>query len=624
MRREYERYRTFTRRALLLGAGQLSLFGLLAGRLYYLQVTESDRYAGLADENRINLRLIPPERGLIVDRTGRPLAMNRQTYRVYVVPEQTPDLSVTLDALAKVVPLPDHDRQRVLRTASRQRPFIPITVLDDLSWDQVAAVSVNTPDLPGVQTDVAQRRVYPEGRLAAHVVGYVGAVSERDLTGDPLLGLPEFKIGKAGVERTQDSVLRGSAGRSEVEVNALGRVRRELSRQEGQTGAEVQITIDAELQRFAANRLGDDSGAAVVLDVNTGEVLAMVSSPSYDPNAFARGIDAEEWKALVSNDLAPLSDKAISGQYAPGSTFKMAVALAALEHGVVGRTQSYFCNGVLELGDGRFHCWRHSGHGMVDMHAALVESCDIYFYELARRVGVDRIADMARRLGMGTRLGIELPNEKPGLVPTRDWKRAHIGRAWQLGETLITGIGQGYVLATPLQLAIMTARLVNGGRPVTPRLTRPTAAELDRSAELSALPELGLGAEALRIIRRAMVGVTESPEGTAYAARITAPGFEMGGKTGTSQVRRIGAAERRTGIRRNEDRPRAERDHALFVGFAPIAAPRYAVAVIVEHGGGGARMAAPIARDLLLEAQQLWSARDTATRNPADAVPGSG
>ncbi len=610
MRREFKRHKTFTRRALFLGGAKLGLFTLLGGRLYHLQVLQSQHYAGLAEDNRVSPRLLPPERGLILDRFGVPLAVNRQTYRVFIIPEQTPSLEETLTRLEKLIPVRPGERERILRTVQRMRPFTPVTVVDNLDWEDVARVSAHSLDLPGVAADMVPRRLYPQGHYSAHVVGYVGAVAEEDLDGDPVLTIPEFRIGKAGIERVREADLRGRAGVSHVEVNAVGRVIRELSREEGEPGKDLVLTIDAALQRFATERLAGETGAAVVLDSQTGEVLAMVSSPTYDPNAFDRGISSREWESLLRNPLAPLSNKAVSGQYAPGSTFKMVVALAALEHNIVSPGKTFFCGGMLKLGDGRFHCWRRGGHGHVNLHDGIVQSCDVYFYEVARRVGIDRIAAMAERLGLGKRLGIELPGERSGLVPTKSWKLEALGKPWLIGETLIAGIGQGYVLTTPLQLAVMTARLVNGGRGVLPRLTRRIG-EQRVAPEPGAAEDLKLTPEWLKLVRAAMDGVTNQRWGTAYGARIAEPGMEMGGKTGTSQVRRISASERRSGVRTQEELEREERDHALFVGYAPVDDPRYAVAVIVEHGGGGSRVAAPIARDLLKEVQRRDPARRT-------------
>lgn len=621
MYREYIRYKAFTRRAAVLGAGQLALFSALAARMYYLQVLQSDHYAMLADENRISLRLLPPMRGNIVDRDGAPLAVNRVNYRVVIVPEQTSNVEQTLDAFSAIMPVADHERERILREIRRKRPFLPVTIRETLTWHEVARIEVNAPDLPGVMIDVGQTRHYPLAEEVAHVLGYVAPVAERELTGDPLLELPGFRIGKSGIEKTYDLALRGTAGTSEVEVNAIGRVIRELDRKPGQLGREVALTLDLDLQKYATERFGEDSGAAVVIDVLSGEVLAMASKPGFDPNTFNRGLSERQWQALVSDPRGPLNNKAISGQYAPGSTFKMMVALAGLESGVVNRYHRVFCSGSVTLGNARFHCWKKEGHGWLDMVPGITQSCDVYFYDVARRVGIDRIAAMAVRFGLGRAVGIDLPGEADGLMPTPEWKLATFGVPWQAGETLVSGIGQGYVLATPLQLAVMQARLVNGGSKVTPYLARdlvtPDGVAPRPQPEV---PSIGVSQASLAVVTEAMKEVVNNPRGTAYRSRITEPGMAMGGKTGTSQVRRITKAERLTGIRKNEDLPLEERDHALFVGYAPVDAPRYAVAVVVEHGGGGSKAAAPIVRDILIETQRRAPAALAGTRGPSPAA----
>lgn len=608
MRSDSDRYKSFTRRTAALAGIKLALLGVLGGRMYQLQVVQADRYATLAEENRINLRLLPPPRGRITDRRGKLLAINRQNYRVLMTVERAGDAEATLDALARYIFIGEGDRSQVLREVGRKRSFVPITVRENLDWSEVARVEVNAPDLPGVTIDVGRSRFYPSTDVGAHVLGYVAAVSEDELNGDPLLELPGFKIGKSGVEKTYDGTLRGRAGTSQVEVNAIGRVIRELSRQDGEPGRDITLTIDQELQRFATQRLGEESGSAVVLDVLTGEVLALVSVPSFDPNAFNAGLSGADWSALVNNKRSPLSNKAIAGQYAPGSTFKMIVALAALENGVTSPEQTVFCNGKYEFGNGTFHCWKRWGHGRVDMVDAIAESCDVFFYDLARRVGIDRIAEMAGRFGLGQDLGIDLPGERAGLMPTKAWKLAVQGVAWQPGETLVAGIGQGFVLTTPLQLAVMTARLVNGGRSVVPRITRR---EQDSEASGEADLQIDVASAHLRLVRRGMDEVVNGPMGTARAVRVEDQALAFGGKTGTAQVRRISERERQLGVRKNEDLPWHARDHAMFVGYAPLAEPRYAVAVVVEHGGGGSKVAAPIARDILLEVQRLDPVRAT-------------
>ncbi|WP_430469715.1 penicillin-binding protein 2 [Thalassospira lucentensis] len=609
--RDSDRFRLFTRRALMLGAGKGLLLTGLAARMYYLQVLESDRYRTLADENRISHRLLPPPRGLITDRFGAQLAVNRQNYHIMIVREQTPDVRRTLEILNQIIDLGPGIIERVERDVAKRRSFVPVTVRDNLTWDEVARVGVNAPDLPGLIIDAGRSRDYPEGPHLAHTLGYVAAVSEKELNGDPLLELPGFTIGKSGIEKVYDLALRGKAGTSQVEVNALGRVIRELEREEGESGNTVVMTLDLELQRYANQRLSrQESASAVVMDIHNGEVLAMASHPAYDPNAFATGISHRLWNSLVNNPYSPLSNKAVNGTYAPGSTFKMCVALAGLESGIISADQRFFCNGHLDLGNARFHCWKRGGHGWVNMHNSLKHSCDVYYYEISQKIGIDRIAAMANKLGLGTETGIDLPNERSGLIPTKDWKEIQLGKRWQGGETLIASIGQGYVLTTPLQLCTMTARIASG-KAVKPHLTRDhVAPDGISSRQNEEFPDLQISRASLARVRDGMNGVSNELHGTGYRARIDIKGMELAGKSGTSQVRRITMRERQTtGVLDNDDLPWKYRDHALFVAFAPIENPRYACAVVVDHGGGGSSVAAPIVRDLLIKAQELQSAR---------------
>jgi penicillin-binding protein 2 len=603
MRRDQDLARLFTRRAALLAGGQAVLFAALAGRMYYLQVVEADRFAMLADENRINPRLLPPPRGRILDRFGVHLADNRQDYRAVIVREQAKDVAAVLERLVGIVGIDEEDRNRILKEVARRRAFVPVKVREGLSWEEVSRIEVNTPDLPGVSIEAGQIRNYRFGEVTAHALGYVSAVSESELTGDPLLELPGFRVGKDGLERSYEDRLRGTAGSSQVEVNAVGRVIRELAREEPTPGSELAVTIDIELQRSLFDRLSQEiSASAVVMDTSNGDVLALVSSPSFDPNRFASGLTALEWQTLVENPLKPLTNKAIAGLYAPGSTFKMIVALAALATGL-DPSHQVFCGGETRLGNATFHCWKKEGHGTLDMLGGIKNSCDLYFYDTARRAGIDAIAEMARRFGMGEAVGIDLPRERPGLVPDPNWKLATFGEPWQPGETLVAGIGQGFTLATPLQLAVMAARIANGRNAVTPRLVR--------TAEPPTWSALDVPQKHMRIVQEGMSRVTNEVGGTAYGARIQEPGMAMAGKTGTAQVRRISLAERLSGIKKNEDLPWLQRDHALFVAFAPVGAPRYAIAVVVEHGGGGSKVAAPIARDALILAQRRSSAGDS-------------
>ncbi|MBF0129771.1 MAG: penicillin-binding protein 2 [Alphaproteobacteria bacterium] len=603
MHGDVDRTRVLNRRVVFLGVGKAVLLSTLIGRLYFLQVLEADRYKLLSDENQFNIYPLAPPRGRIVDRLGTPLAVNAQNFQAQVVLEVARDLNRVLDAISAIYPLSEHDRQRIRREAEHRRRFMPVTVAENLSWEQMARLQVNAPDLPGLVISQGLTRNYPLRELGAHILGYVSSVSEDDESDDPLMDLPGFRIGKAGVERTHDLALRGRGGTYTVEVNAVGRIMKEHDRQEGEPGAEVRLSLDIRLQKFAAERLGEESGAVVVMDIHTGEVVLMASSPSFDPNAFSRGLNAQEWKDLITNPRSPLTNKVIAGQYAPGSTFKMMVALAALEAGVATPDTRVSCPGFYNLGNARFHCWKKGGHGSLDMVSGIMHSCDVYFYEMSHRVGIDRIADMARRFGMGSRLGIELPGERPGLIPDRRWKKANMRESWQAGETLVAGIGQGFMLATPLQLCTMVARIANGGFATTPHLTiHPADPHLVKPSNLSTV---GVADKHLEVVRRGMYSVSNIPGGTAYASRVMLPGLQMSGKTGTSQVRRISAQERATGVRKNEDLPWLERDNALFVAYAPESSPRYAIAVIVEHGGSGSKAAAPIARDIMTEVLKL-------------------
>lgn len=615
LNRGEDQYRVFSRRAAILVGGKAALLSALIGRMYYLQVIEADRYQLMAEENRINLRLLTPSRGQIFDRFGVPLAINQQNYQVLIKSENNPDIEKTLTHLGRLIPLSAFDRKRILKDVSRKKKFVPVLVREYLEWEDVARIEVNAPDLPGITIESGSLRFYPQGEAAFHALGYVGAVSPKHKTGDRLLELPGFKVGLSGVEQTFDLALRGKAGSSQLEVNALGRVIRELDRKEGKTGQNIVLTIDTSLQKQAMKALEGKTGSIVVLDVHTGATMVQASSPSFDPNNFTNGISENEWKELSEDERAPLRNKAIAGEYAPGSTFKMIVALAALEAGIINKNTSFFCSGSLTLGDGKFHCWKRHGHGLTNLKKGISQSCDVYFYELSRRVGIDRIAIMAKRFGLGQNLDLDIPGSRPGLIPNKAWKKAAIGKSWVRGETLLAAIGQGFVLTTPMQLATMVARLANGGKAITPFVARDIISR-NKIISRTDLPasDMGLNPNHLRMVLKSMEAVINNQWGTAYRARIMVPGMGMGGKTGTSQVRRITQAERDSGIIKNEQLPWKRRDHALFVGFAPIVSPRYAISVVIEHGGGGSKIAAPIARDIMV---------DTLNRDPAGQAPGA-
>jgi penicillin-binding protein 2 len=595
-------HRKMGRRALLLGGAQLAFAGALGMRMRYLQVDQADQFRLLAEENRINIRLIPPARGKLFDRNGAVIAQNTPSYRVVIVPEDAGDVELILSRLSQLIELVPEELERAQTEMRRSPPFLPITVADQISWEDVSKIAVNAPALPGITPEVGLTRVYPQGADFAHVVGYVGPISDYDLeridNPDQLLRIPRFQIGKVGLEAKEEDNLRGKAGAKRVEVNATGRIMRELDRREGQPGADLQLSVDAELQAYVQARLGVESASAVVIDCETGDLRAIASAPSFDPNLFVRGISVADYRELTENRYRPLANKSVQGTYPPGSTFKMITALAGLEAGIITADDTAYCPGHMEISGRRFHCWKRAGHGHVDLQNSIKQSCDVYYYDLALKVGIDKISTMAKKFGLGVRHDLPMSAVARGLAPNRDWKMRNYGQDWLIGDTANAAIGQGYLLASPMQLAVMTARLATG-RNIEPRLVKSV-----NSAEQStgAGARLDINENHLRQVRRAMFSVSNDRRGTGYRSRIIEDGYRMAGKTGTSQVRNITAAERRAGVIHNRDLPWERRDHALFVDFAPFDNPKYAVAVVVEHGGGGSVAAAPIARDITLQA----------------------
>lgn len=597
-----ESARRINRRALFMGGAMGAMFAVLGVRMRYLSVEQADEFRLLAEENRIAIRLIPPERGKLFDRNGKLIAGNEQNYRVTITREDAGDVDLVLARLTKLIPLTPEDIERIKRDIKRNSAFVPVIVADRLDWNDFSKVAMNAPSLPGVSPEVGLSRHYPLVEDFSHVVGYVGPVSERDLeerpNPDPVLRLPEFQIGKIGVERWMEETLRGSAGNKRIEVNHVGRVMRELERTDGTPGQDVQLTIDADVQNFVQARLGEESAACVVMDVESGDIIACASAPGFDPNLFVRGISQRDYSALMEDDHRPLANKTVQGAYPPGSTFKMVTALAALEAGVITPETTHNCPGYIEFGDRRFHCWKRGGHGRVDLARSLAESCDVYYYEIAQKVGIDKIAEMGRRLGLGIRHDLPMSAISEGIMPNKAWKQERWGQDWRIGDTINASIGQGYVLASPLQLTVMTARIATG-RAISPRLVRAIGG---KPVEVPQAEPLGFDSSGLRQVREGMFEVMNTQHGTAFSSRIADEAMLIAGKTGTSQVRNITAAERARGVVSNDQLPWNRRDHALFVGFAPYDNPRYAVTVVVEHGGGGSAVAAPIARDAILRA----------------------
>lgn len=592
IRSESDREQLFSRRALFIGAVQGGIGLLLAGRMAYLSVFEQEKYKLLAEDNRVSVRLIPPRRGWIVDRSGKPLALNRPDYRLELIAEQVGDLDTTLAEISRVIALTPEDIERIRADVKRLPGYVPVEVAKDMPWDQFAAVNVRLPELPGVQPIRGFARYYPDGAAVGHLLGYVGSPTREQFleTKDPLYVFPGFRLGKDGIEKMLDDPLRGKAGARRSEVNARGRIIRDLQTVDDTPGATVKLTIDRDLQAYAARRLGEESASVVVMDCWTGDVLCQLSMPAFDPNAFSDGISHTEWNTLNADERHPLINKSVQGIYPPGSTFKMMTALAILDAGFKPE-DGCNCSGRYYFGGHAFHCHKRGGHGGVSLSSGIFQSCDTYFYHFGRQAGIDRMAVTARKFGLGQEFDLPVPTQRSGIVPDQAWKMKRYGQKWLPGETLSCAIGQGYNATTPLQLAVMTARLASG-REVQPQLllggTRKRFGELD------------VPPDHLALIRQAMADVVNSPRGTAGRSRLPVAGVQMAGKTGTAQVRRITAADRRRGGKFGGlGVPWKHRDHALFVAFAPVEAPRYAMSIIVEHGISGSGTAGPIARDIM-------------------------
>ena len=582
---------SFTRRTLFLGATQGAVGLMLAGRMAWLAIADHDRYQALSETNRARSMLIPPRRGWIVDRTGKPIAVNRSDFRVDLIPDLLADREREIALLTEMLRLTPDDLDRLHAALDRAAGFQPVQVLEDLDYERFAQINLRLPDLPGVIPARGFSRSYPAGAAVAHLVGYVGSASAEDYkkNRDPLLITPGFKIGKQGLERVFNDWLRGQPGAKRSEVTARGRLVRELTTQAEAPGHTLRLTVDAGLQQYIAERMGTESGSVVVIDTTNGDILAMVAMPAFDPNSFSRGISHDEWDMLAADDHLPLLNKTLQGLYPPGSTVKPMNALALLEAGV-SPDEHVVCSGAMRVGNSFFHCWRHQGHGAIDMHRAVQQSCDIYFYQMARRVGTQTLAGMAKRLGLGEKSPLPFTSQRFGTVPDPAWKLHKYNKAWTVSDTLNSAIGQGYTLVNPLQLAVAASRIASG-KALVPRIVHRTT---DRAPA-----PLGVSEAHLRIVRDAM-GAVVGPGGTAGAARIQVPGVAMGGKTGSAQVRHISMADRAAGRAKalGDSGAWRLRDHGLFVAFAPVEQPRFAVGIILEHAGHGAT-AAQMARDAI-------------------------
>ena len=567
---------SFSRRAWLLGMGQGAVGVALAARMGWLAVAQNEHFTRLSESNRVNLTLVPPRRGWIVDRHGAPIANNRTSFRVDIIPDRLEDRERVLATLARLLALTPQQVARIGIDLDNAAGFQPVQVADKLEWERFAAVNVHLPELPGVAPSQTFARHYPAGAAVAHLTGYVGAptADQYKATRDALLVVPGFKLGKDGLEKTLEPELRGTPGAKRNEVTARGRLIATLATRPGAPGHNQRLTIDAGLQEYAARRIGTNSGSVVVMDCRSGEILALVSMPAYDPNSFSDGISHLEWNMLSQNDHVPLMNKVTQGLYPPGSTVKPMNGLALMTNGVDPHAR-VVCTGSLRVGTGVFHCHKRGGHGALDLKNAIMQSCDIYFYEMVRRLGYDRVAPVARTMGLGQTFDLPLAGQRFGTVPDSAWKQRKYKTGWTVADSLNASIGQGYVLTNPLQLAVMASRLASG------RAVQPSLLARDVRSDAPALP---YDPEQLAIVRDAMWGVVNGG-GTGSAARLQIPGVFIAAKTGTAQVRRITMAERRSGVLKNGALPFKLRDHALLVCFAPADNPRYAACIVLEHNG---------------------------------------
>jgi penicillin-binding protein 2 len=580
---------TFSRRMMLLGGAQAAVGTLLIGRMSWLAIAQNQKYQLLSESNRVQLIPVPPRRGWIVDRNGKPIAINRSSFRVDIIPQQLVDGPRVVEQVARLLKLPPDEVERINRELATSRGFQPVSVAENVPYEHYAAITVRLPELSGVAASRGFTRFYPAGSAVGQLVGYVGSANQKEYEAEdknPLLLVPGVKIGKEGLEKTLEPILRGTPGGQRVEVTARGKLVKELDPKPDRSGGTVQLTIDADLHEYAARRIGDQSGSIVVLDVQNGDVLAMPSMPSFNPNNFSDGISANEWKMLSQDDHLPLVDKVLEALYPSGSTIKPLMALALLKAGVDPK-RIVVCNRAYPVGNHVFHCDQR--HGPVALEDAVIKSCDIYFYDSCRRVGAEALAPIIKEMGFGEKFDMPFDFQRFGTVPDPEWMLRKYHREWQTYDTINMSIGQGNVLINPLQLAVAAARVASG-RTLRPRLLKNEKVHKARPLEIDP--------EHLEFVRRAMGGVVE--RGTAAGSKLPLDNVKMAGKTGTAQVRRITMAERAGGVRSNESLAWRMRDHSLFMAFAPVENPRYAAAAIMEHGGFGAQVAAPLVRDTLL------------------------
>jgi penicillin-binding protein 2 len=603
--------RLITRRMFILSSLKIAVFIGIICRLFYLQISENIKWRSLSDKNRLREWKMPPQRGIIEDYFGEKIAKNSQVFQLHMIPEDVPNLEELFFRLSKIIDFNERKKSNLIKRLKKRKPWEPIIISDNLSWSEFSRLNLFLHETPGIKPVVSIARKYIEDGSFSHIIGYVSAVSVKDLENSALLrkiNIPGLKTGKNGLEKSLNEDMIGKPGLQRFEVNAYGKRIKELKFVEGTAGKNYRTTLDIDVQKFTSELLKDKSGSICVMDIYTGDIIAMVSSPTFDANKFVHGIDTKDWQDLINDDKKPLINKSIAGLYPPGSTIKPLVALSALENDVISPNTTTECKGVIELYGHTYHCWKEKGHGFLRLREGIKQSCDIYFYEVARRLGVDRLAETANKFGLGNKVFDILDEERTGLVPSTKWKLKNIGRGWLLGETLLAGIGQGYFQVTPIQLCLMTAQLANGGYKIKPKIIyNEQALQSTTDASREQFGQLYRNQENVKFVLDAQFGATNEPMGTSYRSRHVKPEYIFAGKTGTSQTRSITEEERELKLKQ-KDLPYKRRDHALFTAFAPYKNPRYAFSVVIEHGGAGSSAAAPLAKKVIkkvLDRQQL-------------------
>ena len=605
-----------SRRMFILSALKIVVFVSLISRLFYLQISENIKYRSLSDKNRLREWKIVPQRGIIEDYFGKKIAENTQVFQLHMVPEEVTNISELFFKLARVINFDNKQKNNLIKKLKKRRPWETIIISDNLSWEEFSRLNIFAHEIQGIKPVVSMARKYLADGSSSHIIGYVSDTSKKDLENSKFLrenNVPGLKIGKNGLEKYLNESMIGKPGIQRFEVNAFGKRIKELKYVEGVAGQNFRTTIDQEIQEFAANQIKDKSGSVCVMDIYTGDIVSLVSSPTFNPNKFVHGINIGDWQELIKNTRKPLLNKPMSGLYPPGSTIKPIVALSALENDVISPKLVIECRGSIERYGQTYHCWKKKGHGFMTLRNAIKQSCDTYFYEISRRLGVDRMAVTAKKFGLGKKVLNLFNEERSGVVPNTEWKLKNIGKSWYLGETLISGIGQGYYQTSPLQICLMTAQLANGGYEIKPRIIDDKYAlqpvinawrdEFNiRNNNLNIpnpnLKKLYRNQENIKFVLDALYGATNEPMGTSYRSRLTKPEYVYAGKTGTSQIRTITKEERELEIK-NKDLPYEKRDHALFAAFAPYKNPRYAISIVIEHGGSGSSGAAPFAKNII-------------------------